>query len=198
MVKNVFIVYSHPSSNSFTYMVKNAFLKGLEKSGKNYVISDLYDMKFDPVISETEYLREAYYDLSKPVPEDILTEQKKINEADAVVFIYPDFWTASPAMLEGWFQRVLTYGYAYGDKPEMKTIGKAVFLMTMGGCMKDMIRIREVEAMKTIMIGDRLKGRAESTKFYVFDEMTRGYGSVKREENTDKFLEKVQKIAEEL
>lgn len=197
-MKNVFVVYAHPSHDSFTYMVKEAFLKGLEKSGKNAVVSDLYEMKFDPVISETEYLREAYYDLSKPVPSDVLAEQKKINDADAVVFIYPDFWTASPAMLEGWFQRVLTYGYAYGDAPEMKSIDKAVFLMTMGGCMKDDIRQREIEAMKTIMIGDRLKGRVNSVDFYVFDEMTRGYGSVKRDENMDKFLKITEQAAVDL
>lgn len=197
-MKNVFVVYCHPSSDSFTYLVKEAVLKGLERSGKNVVVSDLYEMKFDPVISEAEYLREAYYDFSKPVPEDVIAEQKKINNADAVIFIYPDFWTASPAMLEGWFQRVLTYGYAYGDEPAMKIIDKAVFLMTMGGCLKDEIRQRELEAMKTIMIGDRLKGRVRNAEFYVFDEMTRGYGSVKREENIKPFLIKAEQIAEKL
>lgn len=197
-MKNVFVVYAHPSHDSFTFKVKEAFLEGLEKSGKKAVVSDLYKMKFNPVISETEYLREAYYDESKPVPSDVVNEQKKIDDADAVVFIYPDFWTASPAVLEGWFQRVLTYGYAYGDAPKMKIIKKAVFLMTMGGCMKDEIRQRELEAMKTIMIGDRLKGRVESTEFYVFDEMTRGYGSVRREENMEKFLKTAEQAAIDL
>ncbi len=197
-MKNVFIVYAHPSRDSFTFMVKEAFLNGLKKTGKSFVVSDLYEMKFNPVISETEYLREAYYDLSKPVLQDVADEQRKISEADAIVFIYPDFWTASPAMLEGWFQRVLTYGYAYGDAPKMKTVEKAVFLMTMGGCMKDEIRQRELEAMKTIMIGDRLKGRVRSAEFYVFDEMTRGYGSVKREKNTEKFLKMAEQAAMEI
>ena len=41
--------------------------------------------------------------MDHPVREDVLREQEKINRADIIVFIYPDFWTASPAMLEGWF-----------------------------------------------------------------------------------------------
>jgi putative NADPH-quinone reductase len=37
----VFIVYCHPSKNSFTYEVKEAFIKGLESAGHSYEISDL-------------------------------------------------------------------------------------------------------------------------------------------------------------
>ena len=112
---NVLVVYCHPSSNSFTYRVKKAFLKGLADGGHKYVVSDLYAMNFNPVFSESEYMREAFYDLSAPVPEDVLAEQEKINSSDAIAFIYPDFWTDAPALLAGWFQRVWTYGFAYGD-----------------------------------------------------------------------------------
>ena len=129
----VLIVYCHPSKNSFTYEVKETFIKGLESAGHSYEISDLYADGFNPVMSEKEYIREGFYDLDSPVAEDVLLEQKKINEADAVAFIYPDFWTSSPAMLEGWFQRVWTYGFAYGDDPSMKCLNKVLFLITMGG-----------------------------------------------------------------
>jgi len=129
----VLIIYCHPSKNSFTYEVKEAFIKGLESAGHSYEISDLYADGFNPVMSEKEYVREGFYNLDSPVSEDVLFEQKKINEADAIVFIYPDFWTSSPAMLEGWFQRVWTYGFAYGDQPSMKCLEKVLFLITMGG-----------------------------------------------------------------
>ena len=48
----VFIVYCHPSKNSFTYEVKEAFIKGLESAGHSYEISDLYADGFNPVMSE--------------------------------------------------------------------------------------------------------------------------------------------------
>ena len=173
--KNILIVYCHPSNNSFTFSVKEEFVRGLTEAGHSYEISDLYEMNFDPVISENEYLREAFYDEGKSVPEEIIAEQKKINEADDIVFIYPVFWTEAPAALTGWFQRVWTYGFAYGDAPTMKKLDKALFLVIMGGSLMDSIRVQQVEAMRTVMIGDRINARAKSSEMIVFDEMTRGY-----------------------
>lgn len=196
---NVLIVYCHPSSNSFTNVVKESFIKGLEDAGHTYQISDLYAEGFDPVMSEKEYLREAFYDCSAPVPTDVLREQEKINTSDIIVFIYPDFWTASPAMLEGWFQRVWTYGFAYGDHPTMKELDKVMFLVTMGGSLNDEIRRIQLEAMKTVMVGDRIRNRAKSCEVYAFDEMTRGYGNDgNRKERIERFSKKAYELAKSL
>ena len=118
----VFIVYCHPSEDSFTKEVRDCFVAGLEHSGHNYIISDLYSMNFNADISEDEYLREAYYKRSLPVPADVRAEQEKINASDAIAFIYPVFWTDVPAKLKGWFDRVWTYGFAYGEDRTMKQL----------------------------------------------------------------------------
>ena len=196
---NVLVVYCHPSRHSFTSAVKESFIKGLEDAGHTYQISDLYAEGFQPVMSEKEYLREAFYDCSASVSPDVLREQEKINAADSIVFIYPDFWTASPAMLEGWFQRVWTYGFAYGDHPTMKELDKALFLVTMGGSLNDEIRRIQLEAMKTVMVGDRIRNRAKACEVYVFDEMTRGYGNDgNRKERIDRFSKKAYELAKSL
>lgn len=188
---NVLVVYCHPSKNSFTYSVKESFIKGLKDGGHMYEISDLYADKFNPVMSEEEYLREGFYRMNCPIPEDVLNEQAKINRADAIAFIYPDFWTASPAMLEGWFQRVWTYGFAYGDIPSMKRLEKALFLITMGGSLNDEIRRVQLEAMKTVMVGDRIKNRAKRCEVFEFDRMTRGYGNdAEREARAETFCQR--------
>ena len=140
---NVLVVYCHPSENSFTSEVKNSFVKGLEEAGHTYTISDLYAEGFNPVMSKEEYHREGFYQLDMPVFPDVIREQERINSSDVIVFIYPVFWTASPAMLEGWFQRVWTYGFAYGDDPKMKILEKALFFITMGGSLEDEIRIKQ-------------------------------------------------------
>ena len=119
--------------------------------------------------------REGFYDLAKEIPEEIKKEQEKINQADSIVFIYPVFWTEAPAALTGWFQRVWTYGFAYGENPTMKKLQKALFLVVMGGSLLDGVRLSQVEAMRTVMLGDRINNRAESSEMVVFDEMTRGY-----------------------
>ena len=57
----VFIVYCHPSKDSFTNEVYKSFERGLRDAGHEIFISDLYDMNFKTDISEEEYLRETYY-----------------------------------------------------------------------------------------------------------------------------------------
>lgn len=185
---NVLVVYSHPSFNSFTYLVKQHFLKGLGDSGNSYELSDLYAMKFNSVLSEEEYLREAFYDETKPIPEDVAWEQEKINASDSIAFIYPVFWTEAPSMLTGWFQRVFTYGFAYGQHPKMKQLQKAVFLVTMGGSLKEPIRQQQVAAMKTVMIGDRMQGRVKESQMIIFDEMVKDWCHEEdRQENIRRF-----------
>ena len=173
---NILIVYCHPSTSSCTFQVKEAFVKGASDGGNHVEISDLYALGFDPVMSPQEYRREAFYDESLEIPQDVLEQQKMVDRADCIAFIYPDFWTAAPAMLEGWFQRVWTYGYAYGGSPKIH-LKKALFLVTMGGSLKDSIRKEQLSAMKSVMIGDRLHNRADECIMHVFDEMTRGYGN---------------------
>ena len=55
-----FIVYCHPSDDSFTRNMRDAFIKGITDSGNEYVLSDLYKMDFKSDITEAEYLRDAY------------------------------------------------------------------------------------------------------------------------------------------
>ena len=194
----VFVVYAHPSNNSFTYLAKEKFLAGLTDAGHSYIISDLYAMDFKETFTEQEYMREAFYREDLPLPEDVLMEQRKCVEADAIAFLYPVFWTEAPAKLVGWFQRVWTYGFAYGEAPSLPVFKKAMFLVTMGGSLKDSVRQEEVKAMETVMLLDRINTRAEVKRMVVFDEMTRGYDNEgSREEHMVKFLEQSYEIGRE-
>lgn len=99
----IFVVFCHPSHNSFTYNVYENFVNGLKSSGHEVIVSDLYKMNFNAEISEEEYLKETFYKADIPVAEDVRIEQEKIQTSDAIVFIYPVFWTEAPAKLVGWF-----------------------------------------------------------------------------------------------
>ena len=46
-------------------------------------------------------------------PKDVLLQQRKVAEADVLVFITQVFWMHFPALVKGWMERVLTYGFAY-------------------------------------------------------------------------------------
>ena len=168
----ILIVYCHPSQDSFTKNMCDAFIKGITDSGNEYIMSDLYKMDFNPVMTEQEYLRDANYRIFPEVASDVLAEQEKINSADAIAFIYPVFWTEAPARLVGWFDRVWSYGFAYGDKT-MKFLDKAIILCSAGNPIEKLEQFGLLDSMKKVMLGDRLYGRAKQLEFVVFDNTSR-------------------------
>nr|XP_021528333.1 ribosyldihydronicotinamide dehydrogenase [quinone] [Aotus nancymaae]XP_021528334.1 ribosyldihydronicotinamide dehydrogenase [quinone] [Aotus nancymaae] len=54
---------------------------------------------------------EAYK--KRSLPGDITDEQKKVQEADLVIFQFPLYWFSVPAILKGWMDRVLCQGFAF-------------------------------------------------------------------------------------
>ena len=190
----VFIVYCHPSEDSFTRHVRDAFIKGIVDSGNEYVLSDLYKMNFQPDMTEAEYLRDAYYNEEVELAPDVIAEQSKINSCDAIVFIYPVFWTEAPAKLVGWFDRVWTFGFAYGTK-HMKLLDKALILATTGNTKKHLEDFGLLCSMKKVMQEDRLFEKVKQSDFIVFDGMSRELES--RKENWEKYLEKAYSLGKD-
>lgn len=184
----VFIVYCHPSDDSFTRNLRDAFIKGITAGGNEYVMSDLYEMDFKSDMTEQQYLRDAKYENIPFTEEDVLAEHEKINSADAIAFIYPVFWTEAPAKLVGWFDRVWTYGFAYGDNKKMKMLDKAMLLCIAGTPIEKLEHFGLLASMKKVMLGDRLFNRAKQKEFVVFSGTSRKLET--RENNWDAYLEK--------
>ncbi len=46
-------------------------------------------------------------------PKDVLEQQQKVANSDILVIITQVFWMHFPALVKGWMERVLTYGFAY-------------------------------------------------------------------------------------
>lgn len=168
----VFIVYCHPSNESFTAKVKDQFIRGLKLAGHTYEISDLYAMDFKSDFTREEYERDAFYTEDGYISADVLAEQEKIQGCDAIVFIYPVFWTEAPAKLVGWFNRVWTHGFAYGEKQSMHVLDKALFLVTSGKTLEQLQESKEAQAMVTVMLGDRINYRAKQKNMIFFPGMS--------------------------
>jgi NAD(P)H dehydrogenase (quinone) len=191
----VFIVYAHPCEDSFTAHVRDSFMRGLDRSGHGAVLSDLYRMNFRTDLSEAEYRREAFYRRDLPVPPDIACEQKKINASDGIAFIYPLFWSDVPAKLKGWFDRVWTYGFAYGDKagsgkPDrtIKQLEKGLAICCAGNTMEYFHRTGLLEAMGRVMLQDRFFDRVKEKELLILDGTSRELES--RKDQWDSHLQK--------
>lgn len=160
---HVYILFAHPSRRSFSGAVLEAFRRGLRAAGHTCEIGDLYEMGFNPEMDIDQYEREVGLDPKAPLPPDVKIEQEKIGRADALAFVYPVWWSDCPAKLKGWFDRVLTYGYAYYyDKNEERhteiEIEKAVVICSAGHTLEHLKETGIADSMNRIMINDRLLG----------------------------------------
>ena len=159
------VILSHPSKKSFTYSVFESFLAGLRVAGHEYEVSDLYEMDFKSEMDICQYEREMGFDPSISVSEDVRLEQEKINQADAVAFIYPVWWSDCPAKLKGWFDRVWSLGYAYfyddydetGTRESLIRPKKALVICTAGHTVKHLEETGIAQSMRCIMLHDRLE-----------------------------------------
>ena len=160
---HVYVVFAHPSKQSFTWEVLNAFTRGLRDAGHSFEVGDLYEMDFQSDMDLAQYEREVSGEPDAPVPEDVRLEQAKIDRADGLAFVYPVWWSDCPAKLKGWFDRVLTFGYAYdyaddGEHVSRMSVVKALVLCPAGHPVEHLEEIGIAESMRRVMLDDRLLG----------------------------------------
>jgi NAD(P)H dehydrogenase (quinone) len=160
---HIYVVFAHPSQQSFSRLVLEAFARGLKDAGHSYEVADLYEMGFQSEMDEAQYLRETSGDPSLPVPGDVKDEQAKLNRAQGLAFVFPVWWSDCPAKLKGWFDRVLTCGYAYvydaeGTRSTKIAIQKALVLCPAGHTAEHLEEIGIAESMRRVMLNDRLLG----------------------------------------
>lgn len=160
---HVYVIFAHPSQRSFTREVLSAFTYGLQDAGHSFEIGDLYEMGFQTDMDLAQYEREVGGDPVAPVPEDVRLEHAKIDRADGLALVYPVWWSDCPAKLKGWFDRVLTFGYAYdytknGEHVSRMSVEKALVLCPAGHPVEHLEEIGIAESMQRVMLNDRLLG----------------------------------------
>ncbi len=104
------IIYAHPNKEGNNGLIlKNVknFLKNT-----NYEILDLYSMKYKPVLEDKELYTQGKKHKSKTTKK----LQDKISESDKIIVIYPVWWNNMPAILKGFFEKIITPGFAFKYK----------------------------------------------------------------------------------
>ena len=130
-MKNL-IIYAHPKTSGHAPYLLSRVKKELEKRSWEYEILDLYEMKYDPVLHENEH----YTAGGKEVSEENRKIQKQIKNCERIILIYPLWWGDMPAILKGFFDKILTARFAFqyeGGLPKRLLEGKkALVFMTSG------------------------------------------------------------------
>jgi NAD(P)H dehydrogenase (quinone) len=121
------IVYAHPEPSSFTAALKDAAVAQLTALGHTVEVSDLYAEGFNPVGGRHDFQESAdrgrfhyqteqlYAWKTSGFAADVAREQARVARADLMLFVFPLWWGGLPAILKGWFDRVMAYGFAYAD-----------------------------------------------------------------------------------
>jgi NAD(P)H dehydrogenase (quinone) len=146
---HILVVYAHPEPTSFTAALKDRSVSALADAGHTVEVSDLYVEGFNPVAGRHDFSSVAnperfHYQSEQELAArsgtfapEIQREQERVRAADLLVLQFPLWWGTVPAILKGWFDRVLAYGFAYVDGRRFDTGlfkgRRALFSVTTGG-----------------------------------------------------------------
>ena len=67
----ILYVYAHPEPKSFNSALKDIALNTLKEKGHEIILSDLYAMKFNPVLTATDFPELKTLEVFKPFSEAI-------------------------------------------------------------------------------------------------------------------------------
>ncbi|MCP1198321.1 NAD(P)H-dependent oxidoreductase [Notoacmeibacter sp. MSK16QG-6] len=125
--RNILIVVAHPEAKSFNHAMAHAAARTLQEAGHKAIVSDLYAEGFRADIGRHDMssiadadhfhiqAEQAEATRQNAFADDIAREQSRVAEADNIILQFPLWWGAPPAILKGWLERVLAYGFGYVD-----------------------------------------------------------------------------------
>jgi NAD(P)H dehydrogenase (quinone) len=131
----ILYIYCHPLPESFHAAIRARALDELEIAGHEVDLLDLYAEKFDPVLSEEA--RRHYHDTSRNQIglEDYI---RRLTRAEAMVVQFPTWCFGMPALLKGYFDRMILPGVAFDlsdptdVKPMLANLTRIVGIVTYG------------------------------------------------------------------
>jgi putative NADPH-quinone reductase len=130
----VLVLYAHPNPESFGAAIHRTLVETLEAVGHAVDDCDLYGEGFDPVLSREERL--GYHDVPgnrAPVADYV----RRLEEAEALVLVFPVWNFGFPAILKGFLDRVFLPGVSFRIEnglvqPNLRHIKRLMAVTTYG------------------------------------------------------------------
>ena len=108
------VVHCHPLLDSYDHALFRAIVETLEAGGHKVVATDLYREGFQPAMTVQE--RRTYMDNGYD-GSAVAGYIETLRKVDGLVFCFPHWWFAMPAMLKGYVDRVWGPGTAFVYDP---------------------------------------------------------------------------------
>jgi len=122
---NILLISAHDDTKSYVAALHNTALGVLERAQHTVVVSDLYAQQFNPLASSIDFKtssgthanymfeQQRAVNTGEGFSPDVDGEMKKVSDADMIIMHFPLWWGGPPAILKGWFERVLAMGFAW-------------------------------------------------------------------------------------
>lgn len=145
----VHVVHAHPVETSLNRHLFSVAINALTAAGHEVDPLNLYDERFDAVLSREERLN--YHEVPGNITPAIAPYVERLRAADGIVFVHPVWNYGYPAILKGYFDRIFLPGVSFtltggGDRGDIRPIlnkKTVAFITTYGG-----------DRLRTILMGD--------------------------------------------
>jgi putative NADPH-quinone reductase len=130
------LIIANPNPEGFSHAIAQRARTGLEAAGHQVTVRDLYAENFRAAMSADEHA--AYHGdhpAIDPLVQDHITD---LERAQILILVYPTWWSGVPAILKGWFERVMLpgVGFVFDDrhkvKPGLTQVRRLVGISTYG------------------------------------------------------------------
>ncbi len=113
MTKRILVILGHPAGDSFCGALVNSYVDGAQAANAEVKVIRLGELTFNPIL--------LGYKTNIPLEPDLVLAQQAITWAEHIVFVYPLWWGAMPALLKGFIDRTFmpSFAFKYRDKSAM-------------------------------------------------------------------------------
>ncbi len=187
----VVVVLAHPNSDSFSHAIAHRACVGLRGAGHEVHVLDLCAQGFRAAMSLDDHV--AYHGDHPAIDPMVADHGALVLRADALVFVYPTWWSSLPAILKGWLERVMVPGVAFvfNDKgkvrPGLTNVRRIVGISTYGSP-RSYVRLINDNGRRTLTralrLNTGLRTRTSWLGLYAIDSATAAQRS--------KFLDRVE------
>jgi putative NADPH-quinone reductase len=196
---NIVVVLGHPSADSYCAAIFDRITRALElQPSHNVTAIRLADEQFATAMSTAE--REAYETATPLINDQTKRHAEVLLQADALIFVYPTWWSGLPAQLKGWLERVFVLGVAFRFnergkiRPNLQNVRHIIGVSTYGSPWRYVKLINDNgrrTLTRAIRMSTGLRARSMWCGLYALDTCT--------QQQREKFIaETVQKIVRRL
>ncbi|MBO3274470.1 NAD(P)H-dependent oxidoreductase [Pseudomonas schmalbachii] len=104
--KRILLILGTPKPFGFCHALAEAYVQGARSKGHVVHQLKLGELQFDPVLR-------SGYEQNQVLEPDLLEAQRQLHWAEHLALVYPVWWGGLPALLQGFFDRVLMPGFAF-------------------------------------------------------------------------------------